>query len=120
MKIITNNPLVKTELGKREDVEILYMDITYREILTYVRDMVHQGYILLTHPLSGSVKPNENRYRSIGLSDRPGKSLDFKSLEIIESAIVTFDKFKPKNMVVADRIINDMQFIDYTLISSVF
>ena len=120
MRIITNNPYVKSEIEKRELASVEYVDISYREVLTYVRDLVHKGYTVLTHPLSGSVKPNENFYRSIAVSDKPGKSLDLKSLEVIESAIETFDKFPKKEITVNSKTDYDMQFIEYTLISSIF
>ena len=48
--IVTNNPKVRDELGQEFDVD--YADITYREILCKVRDMIYEGHKLLTHPLS--------------------------------------------------------------------
>ena len=53
--IVTNNPRVRDELGKEFEVD--FADITYREVLCKVRDMIYEGHKLLTHPLSGSVKP---------------------------------------------------------------
>jgi len=56
-RIITNNPLVEKELGQANEVE--YYDVSYEEILKIVRDQVYANCRLLSHPLSGSVKPNE-------------------------------------------------------------
>ena len=49
--IVTNNPRVRDELG--QEFEVDFADITYREVLCKVRDMVYAGHKLLTHPLSG-------------------------------------------------------------------
>ena len=37
--IVTNNPKVRDELGQEFDVD--YADLTYREILCKVRDMIY-------------------------------------------------------------------------------
>ena len=61
--IITNNTLVKEKLGENYHVE--YEDLSYEDTLRKVRDRVYLGHKLLTHPLSGSVKPNETPYKSV-------------------------------------------------------
>lgn len=88
--IITNNPLVNEELSEKYNVE--FYEESYIDILIRVRDKVHKGHILLTHPLSGSVKPNETPYKSIAISNSK-KTLDMKSLMIIEESIGTAKKF---------------------------
>ena len=91
--IVTNNPKVRDELGQEFDVD--YADITYREILCKVRDMIYEGHKLLTHPLSGSVKPNETPYKSILVAKKTGK-MDVQDASIIENSIITADKFSVK------------------------
>ncbi len=59
--------------------------------MSYVRDKVHEGHELATHPLSGSVKPNETPYKTIMISEKKGV-LDFNSLKIIEDSIATAKK----------------------------
>ena len=83
--IVTNNPKVRDELGQEFDVD--YADITYREILCKVRDMIYEGHKLLTHPLSGSVKPNETPYKSILVAKKTGK-MDVQDASIIENSII--------------------------------
>lgn len=114
MKVITNNPLVKEWLENVIDVE--YIDCSYREILVAVRDMVHKGTKLLTHPLAGSVKPNETPYRSVIVTKHQGKKMDMESLEIIENSIVTFDKFVQKDIVWVDEVLYDFQTVDAIII----
>ena len=106
--IITNNPLVKE---KYVDKEVEYHDISYQDILQLVKNKIAVGHKILTHPLSGSVKPKETPYKSIMIS-KDKSSVDLESLEIIENAIATAEKF------VERRDIKDFQLVDFTLIDS--
>lgn len=89
--IITNNNFVyekyKDSLNVVYFSEGLYMDVLYS-----VRDKVHEGCKLLTHPLSGSIKPNQTPYKSVLLQEYHG-GLDFCSLDLIENSITSAEKF---------------------------
>ncbi len=115
--IITNNRTVSDE--KFIGYLIEYHDVDSLDILYIVRDKIHEGAVLMTHPLSGSIKPNENPYKSILIDDVKGK-LDYKSLDIIEKAILVFKKFRAMGIKVVDDydVDKDYSLIDYTLISS--
>ena len=120
MRVITNNPLVEKVLVEKGLCRVEYRPCAFRDILVAARDEIHKGYRLLTHPLSGSVKPNETHYKSLGLSDEPAKTLDFNSLDLIEQSIIACDKFPLKYPVLPDNIREDFQLVDLTLILSVF
>ncbi|MBQ8801618.1 MAG: GrdX family protein, partial [Clostridium sp.] len=111
--IITNNPLVVECVPKAYAVE--YHDISYREILVKVRDMVYAGHRLYTHPLAGSVKPNETPYKSVVVSKLP-KKMEQDEAMIISSSIETFDKFTPIRRELPERVLRDFRLIDYTLL----
>lgn len=113
--VITNNPLVKEKLG--EEYRILYYDISYEDILKKVRDRVYEGYELLSHPLSGSVKPNETPYKSVMISNKKSH-LDMQSMEIIENALQAIRKFEQKSDLYKPEVYEDFQLIDFTLIES--
>lgn len=113
--IVTNNPRVRDELGKEFEVD--FADITYREVLCKVRDMIYEGHKLLTHLLSGSVKPNETHYKSILVGKKIGK-MDLQDASIIENSIITADKFSVKFPEMPDSVREDFQLIDTTLIKS--
>ena len=83
--VITNNPLVLSKLNDTH--EVIYQELSYEELLKKVRDRIYDGHRLLTHPLSGSVKPNETPYKSVLLSGRKEK-VDEESVRLIESAIL--------------------------------
>ena len=72
---------------------------------------------LYTHPLSGSVKPNEMPYKSVAISRVPRK-FEADQAEIIANAVVVYDKFKPLGRVLTEKILEDFQLVDYTLLSS--
>ncbi len=119
MLIVTNNKmLIDSDF---DGVSVDYSDVDSLTLLYRIRDKIHKGWVILSHPLSGSIKPNENPYKSILIKEGDGK-LDYKSLEIIENSIETFLKFKKigmkqSKMSVVDE---DYSLIDYTLISSCF
>ena len=114
-RIVTNNPLVRDILGQWYEID--YSDITYREVLVKVRDLIYAGHTLFTHPLSGSVKPNETPYKSILVSKVPG-TYDMDGTELMSNAIITFDKFTKLDRQYADYHLRDFQLIDYSLLCS--
>ncbi|MEF9946515.1 MAG: GrdX family protein [Lachnospiraceae bacterium] len=114
-KIITNNPLVQEKLGEIHTVE--YQDISYEEILKMVRNYIYKNHQLLSHPLSGSVKPNETPYKSVMISKEPDK-LDIQSVELIENAMQACKKFQFKSDLYKPEVYEDFQMIDFTLIDS--
>lgn len=96
--ILTNNPLVPACMeGKGLYTIDFRPELSYREILTLVRDKVYLGHTLYTHPLAGSVKPNETPYKSVIVSMVPHQ-FDSQQAEIIANAIAVFDKFKPHRL----------------------
>ncbi|NLY08903.1 MAG: glycine reductase [Tissierellia bacterium] len=115
MLIITNNPRVKEVYSSKTQ---LYEKEEYVDILIRVRDLVHAGYIILTHPLYGSVKPYETPFRTVVLQE--GSKLDMNSLALIEEAIATATKFKrdANSKQWTSSVIEDFQVIDLDLIGT--
>lgn len=93
--LITNNNKAEQfcqNCGKK--VEIVYLaEGTYLDVLEKTRDYVHRGYRLLTHPLCGSVKPNQTPYRSVLLEEESTREENFRSVELIEDSIEAANKF---------------------------
>lgn len=115
--IITNNDMVYEKYKDQYCVELY--DCSIREVMVKVRDKIHEGFKMLTHPLSSSIKPNESLFKSIMISDDKSV-LDYDSLLIIENGIMTCDKFNKikYNIVYTDRIIEDFKLIDLTVLES--
>lgn len=122
--LVTNNPKVFNKYGK-PGVDRFLTQCKYLEgqafihVLEWVRDRVHEGHQLLTHPLTGSVKPYETPYKSVLIAAEK-KRLDMDSLKIIEDALTLTKKFledyEPREL--PERIHQDFQLIDYNLIES--
>ena len=102
--IITNNPMVQNKFsGKVETLYLEHADLA--DVLRAVRDKIHEGHGLLTHPLSGSVKPGQTYYKSVILTKEKAE-LEMESLRIIEDSIL-----------VAEKLLDDYRLIDLDLIS---
>lgn len=113
--VITNNPKIAEEVKSR-NVEIIYMsDSDFMGVLYKVRDFIHLGYKLLTHPIVSSIKPYETPYKSVALSK--SIDLDLYSLELIENSIELTRNFldKPRRKLTQE-IDNDFKLIDYDLV----
>ena len=84
--IITNNPLVAE---KYENV--LWTDGSVEKTLIIVRDFIHQGYELVSHPLAASLRMLFSPYRSI-IIDKKKEKLNFEHAQIIEDSIIKYKK----------------------------
>jgi len=109
--LVTNNPLVDSVY--RNEVRVEYNDESLKSLLIRVRDYIHSGYCLLTHPLSGSVKPNETPYKSVMISER-SEGTDMRSVQIIEESLLAIQKFEP--VCIPENCLPDLQIIDLALI----
>ena len=117
--LITNN--IKVFNRYKDYIDITYKEnFSYLDILKYTRDKVHQGHELLTHPLSGSIKPNETPYKSIIISKK-NINLDQNSLRIIEESIQTATKFLNLKATPnwSQKVLEDFREIDLSLIGNV-
>ena len=121
--LVTNNPLVQAQY--QDDFRVIFLDTDLIGVLTHTRDKIHNGHQLLTHPLSGSLKPNESPYKSVLLTeeikqpDPQSKTnqhpkTDTQSVTIIEESIITAKKFPQKT--IPEEHLKDMQTVDLSLI----
>ncbi|MDL2252669.1 GrdX family protein [Ruminococcaceae bacterium OttesenSCG-928-I18] len=111
--ILSNNPLASQKYGSL--VKVQKTDVM--GIYTAARDAIHLGAVLINHPLSGSVKPNESPYRSLVLSTRQAE-VDEKSLQLIEGAIAVLKKLGIKEREYPETVLDDFQVIDLDLLDS--
>jgi hypothetical protein len=117
--IITNNSKIFEKY--KVVYEILFLENeNYIEVLYKTRDKVHQGYKILTHPMAGSLKPNQTPYKSIVLQNTVGKT-DYESVKLIENSIEAAQKFlkfksTPKW---SEGILNDFKTVDLSFIENV-
>lgn len=122
--IITNNSRVWNYY--KEHYDVVFLNDDYKEVLCRTRDRIHKGGRLLTHPLSGSLKPGETPYKSIAISENQehlDAQLDYQSLELIEQGLAVYEKFSKQRQSAGgccytERVLEDFREIDFTLLFS--
>ncbi|HCM85386.1 MAG TPA: hypothetical protein DIT08_04830 [Enterococcus sp.] len=98
-----------------------FIDGSYGEVLVEVKQQIIEKHVvLLSHPLSGSIKPNETYYKTIFVTETTSQYIDTESLEYIESAIAVYEKFiknkQRPNWSLA--VLKDFAFVDFYIAQS--
>lgn len=113
--IVTNNKLVA------DKYPVLFIEGNLDDVFERVRNLVHLGNIILTHPLAGSIKPHETEYKSIVMERKTLEGVDYPSLKLIENAVEAAAKFKKSKRdwgADKDRVENDLMTIDFSLLQT--
>ena len=121
--LVTNNRMVQERFKPGETKNLT--QVAYNEdfdliaVLESARNLIHSGHRLLTHPLSGSVKPYETPFKSLAVTSDV-EVLDFQSLQIIEESLATAKKFLADARVIqySEKVYDDFRVIDLNLIQS--
>ena len=128
--ILTNNPMAVDIFASSHEVR--FVQGSLMDVLVQARDQIHNGAVLLTHPLYGSVKPNETPYRSLllgrkrvpaGNSEEDKENIngcmpDTESVRLIGNAISTARKFIDKKEITDPRLLDDFRVVDLSLLES--
>lgn len=91
--IISNNPLVKTNTS-------IPVDMTEGNCLNVMQRALHFvscGYKLVSHPLSGSIKPNHNPYKSILLNREVNNDPDIPSIHLLHKSMLKAEQMIAEN-----------------------
>ena len=112
--ILTNNPAVVSMYP----MESCMISGNVMDVFIAVRNAVHKGARIISHPLSGSIKPNDSPYKSIVITVSTGK-LDVKSLNIIEDAISVLSRLTIKNRDYDESVLEDFRIIDLDIIKQI-
>ncbi|WP_051436876.1 GrdX family protein [Brachyspira alvinipulli] len=117
--IVTNNDKVINKYKEYYAIDYISTESMY-DVLVKVRDFIHGGYNLLTHPMSGSLKSNQTPYKSILI--KKGVNINFADLQLIESAIDNYNKFIKNRKLTnwPENIKEDFKTVDLSLIESCF
>lgn len=121
--IITNNCLVKDRYSSGLDnLKVEYLECgTSLDVLIRVRDSIHGGSHLETHPMSGSVKPNQNPYKTVVVSDHRTEGTELQEfVTVMENCIITFQNFLRDRSLPdwSDKLQEDFRIVDLSLIES--
>ena len=116
MIIITNNPDVKE---KYPDI-CEYIQGNVSDVFKRVRDEIHKGARLVSHPISGSLKPGQIPYKSVAiLPAKQNNCIDLRSLAYIEDSIEIYRLTARRRLAYRDSVQFDYKVIDLDLINSV-
>lgn len=121
--LITNNELVKERYGaygKGLKVEFLEGGGCL-DVLTRARDAIHGGSRLETHPMAGSIKPNQNPYKTVMISDGKVEMEEFQEfITVLENSIITCRAFLTEKPLPdwKENLKKDFRYIDQSLIES--
>lgn len=110
-QIVTNNPVVEKNYNNT-----IFVEGTFLEVLYKVRDLVHMGHELISHPLGASMRMLFSPYRSIIIGKKRDR-IDETHVEIIENSILNYKNSTQNRKVdMANR--QDYAFIDSELLKA--
>lgn len=82
-RCVTNNPLLK----ERGFSKLEYYETDVLGLFRIVSQDVSAGFRLLTHPLTGSVRPDITPYKTVLLSKDAEEEADVESVRLIGNAV---------------------------------
>ncbi|TDT50729.1 GrdX family protein [Fonticella tunisiensis] len=116
--IVTNNVLSDTSFRGNHRVD--FIEGSLLDVLIKVRDYIHLGHRLMTHPLMGSIKPNQTPYKTVAITLKAYESVDLNSLILIENSIEITLKLlnnkPPRNW--PEEVLEDYRAVDFELIKN--
>ncbi len=117
--IITNNEKVFKKY--KNSYEVLFLEgSNYVDVLNETRNKVHRGYKIITHPMAGSLKPNQTPYKSIIIEEGNGVT-DYESVTLIENSIESANKFLKYKATPKwnEKILKDFETVDLSFMENV-
>ncbi len=117
--LVTNNSLCYDKYQSRIKVDYL-KEGSYLDVLVKVRDYAQKGYRIETHPMAGSIKPNQTPFRTVLLSDEKMDGDESITNELmIEDAVLMTKKFLSDHPTREweESIVKDFGQVDLELIS---
>ncbi|HPF44503.1 MAG TPA: GrdX family protein [Syntrophomonadaceae bacterium] len=110
--IVTNNPMVRELTGYEHD----WVDGDCKQVITQTYNLVAAGHQLISHPLSGSIKPNQNPFKSILISKVP-QGVDIDDLKLVGSCLRVAEEFlENKVSIDPNQYRQDLQLADHDLL----
>lgn len=88
--VVTNNPLVKDcfiAMHLDRCYEFGWVEGYTEDVLRRIRDLCHKDYTLITHPLTGSIKPNQTPYKTVVLEKTSLPAFDREAVMLAETSL---------------------------------
>lgn len=117
--IITNSDKVYEKYKGKYKIVFLEKG-SYTDVLNETRDYIHNGCKLITHPMAGSLKPNQTPYKSV-IVGKTSEKTDYSSVILIENSLDAANKFLKHKSTPKwnEKILNDFKTVDLSLIENV-
>lgn len=119
--LVTNNDKALELYGAHSEIDVDYLEGRgYLDVLICVRDLVHEGWHLMSHPQASNLKPNQSPYKTVLLSNGREAQPFAQDIEMVESSIEAFHKFT-KGMIPPkwpEKALRDFQTIDLSVVES--
>lgn len=119
--LVTNNDKALHMYENHAYIGVEYLeDQDYLDVLLRVRDRIHTGWHLLTHPQASNLKPNQCPYKTILITQGRAAEPMERDLELIENSIAAYHKFT-KGMVPpnwSEKALKDFKTIDLSVVES--
>lgn len=114
--VISNNPIVKTNVNIPVDM----IKGNCLMVMQRALNLVSGGYKLVTHPLSGSIKPNHNPYKSILLSREVNNNPDISGIRLLHKSMLKAEQMIAENPIPdwSSLYAADLQQVDLDLLLS--
>ena len=115
-RCITNNPM----MSEQKFPLVEYHSMNVLELLRLTADRISDGYRLLSHPLTGSIRPDITPYKSILISEDAGVS-SAEEGRLMEHAIeYTEELYRQRKVPLSElwpeSTKQDFQLVDYSII----
>lgn len=116
-RCVTNNPMVIDKAYPNTE----FIEGDTLSVLIAVKNEVLKGFSLISHPLTSSIRPDINPYKTILLNDSKSK-INQDSLKLINHAI-EYTKNLMKNNTKPDKwddkSLKDFQYVDMDIIQNI-
>ena len=116
-EVISNNPRIKSFPN------CTYIEGPVLDVLIALRDKVHRGYRILSHPLTGNLPASRRLFLSVVVFkpslQQEDHFVDLDSIKLVESALDIYRNSKPSFPLQSTKAMEDMQYLDEELIMPV-
>ena len=119
--LVTNNDKAFERYGEHAKIGVNYLkEESFLGVLIRVRDLIHEGWHLMSHPQASNLKPNQSPYKTVLLSSGREAQPFSQDVAMVESSIDGFHKFT-RDMIAPkwpEKTLHDFQTIDLSVVES--
>jgi hypothetical protein len=111
--VVTNNPALYRIISAGRLIDGSSLDV-----LIDVRDAIHLGSRMLTHPLCGNLRPCQQPFRSVLIQNNPEALVHLESLSMIEEAVLLYRSYQNRLLLpcmLSETLCEDYAFVDFEL-----